>query len=78
MKKYHLSTAWQNNSFVPCIEEVEVVATREDNRFDIKTKNNIIFEYTNGDWLFNTKEEAEKELPNHPFYPSYSLSQTNE
>ncbi len=63
MKKYILTTIWLNGSPQPQMQEVEIVAEYHITHYDVKTKNNTIYEnLTDEDVL--SKEDAEEKIRN--------------
>lgn len=74
MKKYILTTIWLNGSLQLQMQEVEIVAERHITNYDVKTKNNTIYEnLTDEDVL--SKEEAEEKIRNwmDPLQNPYGL-----
>ena len=53
-----VSAKWENESFVPCVDEVEIVTNYNDFFCDVKTKDNVVFEFVEKNRLFPTMEDA--------------------
>jgi hypothetical protein len=65
MKKFFLTTEWKNGSFETCVDEVEMVRIMVYDGhvvFDLKTKNNIVFEEVPASRVYSTREEAQGAL----------------
>lgn len=67
MKMFWVISQWKDNAMMPCVQEVQVTE-RGDDHFDVKTKDNLVFESVERKRFFTTREAAEDSLSQHSYY----------